>query len=246
MYNILMMVYNSFGDEMNWNELIILPIIAMVVLFLLTKFMGYRQITQLSLYDYIIGITIGSIASEVAVSTFDDFLKPLIAMIVFGLGTYVLSFITRISKKMRSIIEGKPLILYENNQIYFDALKMAKIDLDEFLMTCRVNQFFNLSDLDKIILETNGRFSFYPKESSRQLQYHDLDKQLNKETMPITLIKEGQIIKDNLKMIQHDVSWLHQQLDVKGLKLDDIEYLYVDSKGNLDYYVSNKKKSYFI
>lgn len=208
--------------------------------------MGYRQITQLSLYDYIIGITIGSIASEVAVSTYDDFMRPLIAMIVFGIGTCLLSLMTRISKKTRYIVEGKPLILYENNKIYFQALKVAKIDIDEFLMTCRINNYFNLNDLDKIILETNGRFSFYPKENARQLQYDDLDKQLHKETMPLTLIKEGMIIKDNLKIIHQDLSWLKKQMEVKGLTLKEIELLYVDPKGNLHYYLNNNKKKLFI
>ena len=66
---------------MNLSELIVLPLLSMIVLFLLTKLMGYRQITQLSLYDYIIGITIGSIASEVAVSSFHDFLKPLVLIL---------------------------------------------------------------------------------------------------------------------------------------------------------------------
>ena len=113
-------------------------------------------------------------------------------------------------------------------------------------MTCRINQFFNLNDLDKIILETNGRFSFYPKESSRQLQYNDLNKQLNKETIPISLIKEGIILKENLNSIHKDTSWLKQQLAVKGLKQHDIEYMYIDPKGQLHYYIHNKKKSYFL
>lgn len=241
-----LLVNNKHGDCMDLSELIVLPLLSMIVLFLLTKLMGYRQITQLSLYDYIIGITIGSIASEVAVSSFHDFFKPLAAMIIFGVGTYLLSLITRLSKKTRKIVEGKPVILYENNQIYFDALKVAKIDLDEFLMTCRVNQFFNLNDLDKIILETNGRFSFYPKESARQLQYNDLNKQINKETIPISLIKEGVIIEENLNDIHKDMTWLNQQLAVKGLKQHDIEYLYIDPKGQLHYYVHNKKKNYFL
>lgn len=226
--------------------MIYLPIFSMVVIFILTKLMGYRQITQLSLYDYIIGITIGSIASELAVSSFDDYLQSLIAMIIFGLGTCLLSVLTRISKRTRTFIEGNPIVLFENDQLNCKALKIGKIDIDEFLMTCRINGYFNLNDLDKIILETNGRFSFYPKENARPVQYIDLDKQLNQETMPIDLIKEGKILKSNLEYIHKDEKWLDQQLKVKGLVLKDIQLMYQDTKGHLNYYLNNDKKSYFI
>lgn len=231
---------------MEYLELIILPIFSMIVIFILTKIMGYRQITQLSLYDYIIGITIGSIASELAISSFENYLPSLIAMIIYGLGTYLLSIITRISKKIRVLVEGKAIILYENDRLNFKALKIGKIDIDEFLMICRINGYFNLNDLDKIILETNGRFSFYPKESSRPVQYADLDKQLNNETIPVYLIKEGKILVNNLNYIHKDKQWLENQLKVKGIILEDIQLMYQDTKGNLNYYLNNNKKSYFI
>lgn len=238
--------YTFYGDKMEYIEMIILPIISMIVLFIFTKLMGYRQITQLSLYDYIIGITIGSIASELAVSSFDNYLQSLIAMIIFGLGTCLLSVLTRISKKTRTLIEGNPIVLYENDHLNCKALKIGKIDIDEFLMTCRVNGYFNLNDLEKVILETNGRFSFYPKENARPVQYIDLDKQLNHETMPIDLIKEGKILKSNLKYIHKDEKWLNNQIIVKGLLLKDIQLMYQDTKGNLYYYLNNEKKNYFI
>lgn len=231
---------------MEYLEMICLPLFSMIVIFVLTKLMGYRQITQLSLYDYIIGITIGSIASELAISSFRDCLPSLVAMIIFGIGTWLLSIITRISKKVRTVVEGNPLILYENDQLYMKALKIGKIDIDEFLMTCRINGYFNLSDLDRVILETNGRFSFYPKESARPLQYSDLDKQFHDEMMPLYLIKEGKILEENLKCLHKNHQWLNSQLKAKGLSIGDIQLMYQDTKGNLNYYINNDKKSYFI
>lgn len=245
-FHFLICGYTFTGDKMEYLEMICLPVISMLVIFILTKLMGYRQITQLSLYDYIIGITIGSIASELSVSSFDDYLPSLIAMVIFGLVTVLLSIITRLSKKARTVIEGKAIILYENDQLNFKSLKIGKIDIDEFLMTCRINGYFNLNDLDKIILETNGRFSFYPKESARPVQFVDLNKQFSNETIPLYLIKEGEILEDNLKYIHKDKQWLVNQLKIKGIQLEKVQLMYQDPKGNLNYYLNNNKNSYFI
>lgn len=227
-------------------EMILLPFFSIIILFILTKMMGYRQITQLSMYDYIIGITIGSIASELSVSSFQNCLQSIIAMLIFGLTTCLLSYVTRISKPVRTFIEGNPIVLYENDQLNCQALKISKLDIDEFLMICRVNGYFNLIDLEMIILETNGRFSFYPKTSARGVQYEDLHMKSHHEYRPIELIKEGTILDANLKLIEKDKKWLKQQLKVKGIVLEDIEFLYQDNKGNIQYCLKNEKKSYFI
>ena len=147
---------------MNLLEYFVLPLISLIVLFLLTKLMGYRQVTELSLYDYIIGITIGSIAAEMVMGSFNDILKPLIGMIVYGVFTWGVS------------------VLFENDKIYLKSLDKAKIDLNELLMNCRMNGYFELNELDRIILETNGKFTFYPKTLSRPLKLGDLHQEVQR------------------------------------------------------------------
>ena len=116
---------------------------SLLVLFLLTKIMGYRQMSQLSMFDYINGITIGSIAAEMATSLEDDFLKPLVAMIIYGIVAVLISLLTSKSIKFRRIVSGKSLILYDNNKLFYNNLKKAKMDIDEFLIQCRNNGYFN-------------------------------------------------------------------------------------------------------
>src|SRR5699024_7012618 len=113
-------------------EFIIFPLLSLAVLFIITKLMGYRQVSQLNMYDYINGITIGSIASELAIGEFDDFLQPLIAMLIYGILIILLSKLTRNSLKIRKLIDGQAVVLYENDKIYYQELKKAKLDLDEF------------------------------------------------------------------------------------------------------------------
>ena len=127
-------------------EYILMSLFSLAVLFVITKLMGYRQVTQLNMYDYINGITIGSIASELVMAGVDNILQPLVAMIVYAIVIICLSKITEKSLKLRKIIDGYAVVLYENDQIYFNELKKAKVDLDEFLMQCRIAGYFNLNE----------------------------------------------------------------------------------------------------
>lgn len=112
---------------MNLLEYFVLPLISLIVLFLLTKLMGYRQVTELSLYDYIIGITIGSIAAEMVMGNFNDILKPLIGMIVYGVFTWGVSVLTKRYLNFRFFVEGKPVVLFENDKIYLKSLVKQKL-----------------------------------------------------------------------------------------------------------------------
>lgn len=143
-----------------------MSLFSLAVLFVITKLMGYRQVTQLNMYDYINGITIGSIASELVMAGVDNILQPLVAMIVYAIVIICLSKITEKSLKLRKIIDGYAVVLYENDQIYFNELKKAKVDLDEFLMQCRIAGYFNLNELQTVVLESNGRFSFFKRKIS--------------------------------------------------------------------------------
>ena len=113
--------------------IVVLSLGSFITIFILAKMMGYRQMSQLSMFDYINGITIGSIAAEMATSVDDGFAEPLTAMIVYAMATLFLSWFTSKSIKARRVIEGAPLILLNRGEIYRDNLKKAKIDVNEFL-----------------------------------------------------------------------------------------------------------------
>lgn len=198
-------------------ETISLSIISLVVLFILTKLMGYRQITQLSMYDYIIGITIGSIASEMTVlENFEDISRPLTAMIIYALFTICLSLISRRSLSIRHFIEGNPLTLYKDDKIQNEALTKAKMDVNEFLMQLRISGYFDLTQIDEVILETNGSFSIFPKTKYRPAIVDDLSIQPQIEKPLISLVINGQLLRDQLNLIHKDEKWLLGQLKVQG------------------------------
>ena len=226
-------------------EYIIIPIISLVVLFIITKMMGYRQVSQLNMYDYINGITIGSIASELVMGGFDNILQPLIAMIVYAIVIIFLSKAAASSLKLRKLIDGQAVVLYENNQIYNEELEKAKLDLDEFLMQCRIAGYFNLNELQTVVLETNGSFSFFHKEKYRPAVVNDLNITINKVKLPTVLIKQGIIFYDNLNIIGQDETWLENELNVRGIPLSDVILMFQEDNSNLAVYSVNEVEKVF-
>lgn len=226
-------------------EYIIIPLISLIVLFALTKMMGYRQVSQLNMYDYINGITIGSIASELVMGGFNNILQPLIAMIVYTIVIISLSKAAAASLSLRNFIDGHPVILFENDKIYNEELEKAKLDVDEFLMQCRIGGYFNLSELQTVVLETNGSLSFFPKEKYRPTVVNDLNIKVNKVNLPTLLVKEGVIFHDNLKSINHDEAWLERELNVLGVPLSDIIIMYQEDNSNLVVYTINEIEKKF-
>jgi uncharacterized membrane protein YcaP (DUF421 family) len=205
--------------------------------------MGYRQMSQMSMFDYINGITIGSIAAEMATSLDENFVQPFTAMIVYALSTLFLAWLTTKSIKMRKIVEGKPLVLLNNGELYRDNLKKAKIDVSEFLVQCRVNGYFDVSKLQTAVLEGNGKISFLPKVSDRPLTTSDMKLSPEQDYMVANVILDGKIMKSNLQNTGNDEKWLRQQIKGQGAdKVEDVLLATCDRSNQITVFLKSNKK----
>ena len=224
-------------------KIISLSIGSIVILFILTKLIGNREISQLTMFDYIVGITIGSIAAEMSTSLENNFMEPIVAMLVYGLITVLISYLTCKSLKLRRFFTGRTKILFNNGKLYRNNFKSAKIDLNEFLMECRLNGYFNLSDIQTAILEPNGKISFLPKVLKRPATPEDLNLSPEQDYMVINVILDGIILKENLERTGNNLSWLENTLKKQGI--NDIKKVFLatcDSKNNLSTYIKLDKK----
>lgn len=190
---------------------------SIVALFFLTKLMGYREMSEMSMYDYINGITIGSIAAEMA-TDLEKFQEPFTAMIVYSLVIFLISKVTDKSIKARRFIEGTPLLLLNNGQIYFKNLKKARLDVNEFLSQCRNSGYFDISQVQTIILESNGKLSILPKAELRPATPQDMGIKVESECMVANLVIDGHILPKNLKHVGKNEKWLMNQLSSQGIK----------------------------
>lgn len=206
---------------------------SVIVLLILTKLMGYRQISQLSMFDYINSITIGSIAAEMAVDLEGNYLKPLLAMVVYATFVILLSKLSQKSIPFRRLINGKAIMLYRNGTIYNENLRKAKMDVDEFLVECRVNGYFDLSQIESAILEPNGKISFLPVTENRPATPKDFGIKPAQEEIFANVIVDGQIMEYNLKHAGKDRNWLNQKLEGQNIKkFEDVFLAVCDKQGN--------------
>lgn len=206
---------------MNILKIIISSLIAVISLFTITKLLGKRQIAQLSLFDYVSSVVLGSIAAELAIHSTDSYIEPLIAMLIFTLFSYSISIITCKSYVIRKFFEGHVLLLYQDGQIFEKNLLRAKIDINEFLSACRVAGYFDLEEVHTIYLETDGKISVYPMVKSRPATVEDLNLTVKQNKPFPNVIIDGRILKEGLRHIHKNEKWVYEQ--IKSNSISDIK-----------------------
>ena len=224
--------------------IIILSIGSVVELFILCKLMGYRQLSQMSMFDYVNGITIGNIAAEMATALEDNFIHPMVAMIVYAAIAIFLSWLSSKSIRAQRVISGKPWVLLDKGKLFYENFKKSKIDLNEFLTQCRVSGYFDLSQLESAVLEENGRISFLPKSEYRPLTPSDIQMTPARESLAANLIIDGHIMHDNLKASGKDERWLMKQLHAHNISdPSDVLLATCDLNNHLSIYPNTRGES---
>ena len=229
---------------MSYVQVILTALLSVVVLFLITRLIGYRQLSELSLFDYINGITIGSIAAELATGERDEIGEILVAMVIYGAFAIILALITDKSITMRRIIVGNPIVLMKNGRLYYEGFKKSRIDVNEFLMKCRNNGYFDITQIDTAIMEPNGRVSFLPVSEDRPATPKDMKIAVMQDELVANVIIDGKVIEKSLAMIGKDETWLRNQLkNQRKTDLSQILLASCDSKGTLTVFLKSDKKS---
>ena len=224
---------------MEYIKIILTSLLSAVSLFIIAKIMGHKQMAQLDFFDYITGITIGSIAAELA-TELESPLKPLIAMIIYGIVAYTLTIIAHKFPKTRKYINGTPTIVFDNGKLYRENMKKAKIELSEFMVLCRQEGYFNINDIQTAIFEYNGRLTILPKSNKRPINPQDMNINPKKEEIYTEVIMDGHILHENLKRLNLDLTWLEKQLKNKNFKSASEIYLGIcDKNKNLSLFPLN-------
>lgn len=208
---------------MQMGQTILTTLLSIVVIFLLAKLMGTKQVSQMTMFDYVVGITIGSVAAELA-TELEEPVKPLTALILYGLVAVLISILTSKSIRARSMVTGKPLVLLENGVIYRKNLQKARLDLNEFLTYCRIGGWFDLNQLQAAVLEHNGIVSFLPKETDRPATPTDLNLNPKQSQVQIPFVMDGVLLEENIRQAGKEESWAHRSLLREGYK-DEKEVL---------------------
>lgn len=223
-------------------NVIIRTIVILFILFIFVKIIGKKQVSQMNLFDYIVGITMGSVVADISLDIEKSFLSGVVSLTIYCLAGLMSAILTNKSITMRRVINGVPTVLVENGKIIEDGLKKVRIDVNDLLSEARVNGYFNLEDIDYAVMETNGKISFLLKGDKSPLTKGDYKLKVKNEGLTANVIIDEVLLEKNLKDIGKSEKWLKHELKVRGYdSYKGILLATIDNNEKLIIYDKNNK-----
>lgn len=221
----------------NIINIILRTVLTLVILFFLFKLMGKKQVSQMSMFDYITGITIGSIVADISLDIEKNLLAGIICLLIYCLTDLLIANLSLKSIHLRNFFNGREVILIENGKINRHNMSKNQLTINILETEARVNGYFNLNEINNAILEPNGKISFEAKDKNKPLTKKDINVKLKDSPIVYNIIIDGEIVKANLKHLNKDINWLNHELKVLGHKLEDILLMTLDSNEKIDIYL---------
>lgn len=215
-------------------------LVSLVILFLVTKLIGKKQVSQLSLFDYVIGISIGNFAAEMTINLESEEVYGILAVIIFGGIAYLVSILCMKSIKLRRFFMGTPTVLIEHGKILEKAFYKVRYDINDMLEQCRIKGYYDISEIEYAIVEANGELSILPCDSNKCVTKKDMNIKSIKNGLCANVIIDGKIMYRNLELIGKNDKWLYDKLKLYGKSLSDIILGTVDIDDKIMFYERNK------
>ena len=245
MYTFFTFNHIKNGDTMEGIiQVIIRALVSFVILFIVTKMIGKKQVSELSIFDYVIGISIGNFAAELTLNLDTKIIHAILAVTLFGLISYVISILTMKSIILRRFFVGVPTIIIQDGILLEKSLKKVKMDVNDLLEECRLKGYFDISEIAYAVLEANGDLSILPKAENKPVTIKDSGLKKEKSALLSNVIIDSNIMINNLNNIGKDKEWLLKKLKEKGKNLEDILLATIDNNEKLLIYektVKNEK-----
>jgi len=221
---------------------IIRGIFTYILVLIITRLMGRKLISQMTFFDFIVGVSMGSMAANLSIGSENTPITASLSLITFAILTILIGFSHIKSFKIRKLINSEPVILIDNGKIVENNMKRIRVTIEQLTMKLREKNIFNLADVEFAILETNGKLSVLPKADKMPLTPSHMNIPTTSKGLMKDIIIDGNIINENLKTADLDIQWLKSQLNMNNIKdASDVFYAGVDNAKNL--YLSKKNNS---
>ena len=219
---------------MQWFELTARVFVSYLVILVMTRLMGKKQLSQLTFFNYVTGITIGSMAASLATDNELQFEHGIYSIVLWCALTVLMEYLTLKSLKIRFWTDGRPTILIKHGEIVKSALSKTRYNIDELNMMLRKINIFNMEEVDYAILENNGQLTVLKKVEYQNLTKQDSEKAFKpNKNLPTEVINGGKINIETLEELGLDKKWLDYEAKKKGYKTEEIFYAEIDSNGQL-------------
>ena len=218
---------------MSWIEITYRVLFSFVVLLIMTRLMGKEHMAQLTFFDYVTGITVGSLAAAVVTDTSLEMIKGIYALILWSILNIIIEFVILKFDKSRLLITGKPSILIKRGEIDKKALAKCRFNADELNMMLRNKDIFDITEVDYAILETSGELTVLKKPKFDYVTKKDMPIPFKQNrNLPVQIINNGKIIESVMTEYNLDINWVHSEVKRLGYKdIKDIFYAGINSQG---------------
>lgn len=216
-----------------WVEVIIRSVVLLALLFILTKWLGKKQLQQLNRFEYIFGIIIGGIIAIHASILSSTFMHGVISVVSLFLVAAAIDVISLKYKSFRDIFQGKSTVLIKDGKVMEDNLKKAGYTADELLESLRSKDVFKAADAEFAVLEPNGMVNVLPKTESKPVTAKDLGMKLPPKKEPQTVVMDGKMLLEPLANQSLNPNWLETELDKMNISIENVFLGQVDSDGQL-------------
>lgn len=217
----------------DWLEVVWRTLVAVVIIFVITKILGKRQVSQLSLFEYITGITLGSLVAYISLDVQSDWYLGLIAMFVWAAVSFGVEFLQIKSKKARDFLDGKSTVLIKNGKVMEDNLKKEKLTIDELMEKLRNNNAFKVADVEFAVMEPSGDVNILLTKENQPITPKHLGVKVAPEREPQTVIMDGKMLEEPLATQGFNRQWLDTELEKLGVTMENVFIGQVDSYGQL-------------
>jgi len=216
-----------------WLEVVWRTLCAVFVLFLLTRLLGKRQVSQLSLFEYITGITIGSLAAYISLDLESTWYLGLISLVVWVAVSLVIEYLQMKSKTARDWLDSKSTVLIKDGKVLEDNMKKERLTSDELLEQLRSKNIFKVADVEFAIIEPNGGINVLLKKENQPLTPSHLGIKVGPEKEPESVIMDGNIMDEPLSRLGLNRGWLFTELEKLGVAIENVYLGQVDAYGQL-------------
>lgn len=222
-------------------------LIAFFTLLLLVRLMGKQQVAQLTFFDYVVGITIGSIASTLSVQVNENLLSTITGLVTWTVLAILLAYLSMHSAWLRKTVDGKETLVIKNGKILENNLKLTRLPLEQLLSELRTQGVFNIDDVEFALFEPSGKLSIQKKSQKQPLTPGDLKIPTQYDGLPTNLILDGVLLQDALKSLNLTKAWLQHQLSKQNIRdIKEVSLAQLDTKGNLYVDLKGDKPCYTI
>jgi uncharacterized membrane protein YcaP (DUF421 family) len=216
-----------------WVEIAIRSFFAVAMLFLLTRILGKKQISQLTFFEYITGITLGELAGFISTETDSHYVLGIVALIVWFIVPLSLELLTLKSKTLRQWFEGKGTVVIKKGKVLEQNLRKERYTSDELLAQLRSKNVFRIADVEFAMLEPSGDLSVLLKPELQPVTPSQLGIAVAREQEPQAVIMDGVIMDEPLAECGLSREWLQTELEKLGLLKENVFIGQVDSYGQL-------------